>query len=678
MINIQLKNCSFKKNAFKKYGMIVVVNKLGTTNISLNQFRLEENSHMNPSIEEYGGLFRLLSAWVFMRLEYGFVYRTSSTFLTVSGYSAQINISNVQVDGFFSVTPGGGVVNLFQSDSCYLSIKDSSFCNGNNNGTGGVVSIVTPNLMLTIQNSTIQNISSSKLGGAVYIQSQRNAYLQSPNRSKTFFVDLRVINSSFSYSASRLSGGAIYLLAENLLATVRDCSFLRNSATYYGGAMVILTSDAATISFYDDYFLENSAFGGIIHAIARYRESTLNLNITNVMFVQNKLHAILPHAYGIVFLWARSTIVNANFKNLRFIENLAKDSSCIWLSLSQFTLNFVTLDTCIFSKNDGLTGTVNVNGHATLMCKHSIFDSNSIVTCGKAIMVLSLYNSMIFIKNTTFVNNLCAALVVEFSGTKSSLKIYDSAFVRNKYMRGTPGALGLSPVDQTSTIKALIKTVLFQENAAAMGSILLLTSGKVNLTNCTFLNNFALFQGGQILSSGHGSLELFILNSVFKQTIQKAPINNTKKFMATSFLRLYNSRTLSTYNTTFNWDTKSDEPLILVSKGMMSFDNSSMSICPVGHVIGKTSHFYPDSYMPFYSLTLSCTACDYNFYSLQRGTARGLNVDDGFECTPCPRGADCVPAIMAKPNFWGYQISSTPPKLAFTICPLWLLQVTAS
>ncbi|CAB4002937.1 Hypothetical predicted protein, partial [Paramuricea clavata] len=678
LINIQLRNCSFKKNIFKKYGMIAVVNQLGTTNFLLNQFRMEENSHTNPSIEEYDGLFGLVSAWVFMRLEHGLVYKTSSTFLTVTGNSAEINISNIQVDGFYSVTRGGGIVNVIQSDSCYLSIKDASFRNGNNDGTGGVVSIVVPNLVLTIQNSTIQNISSSNSGGAVFIRSLQNAYLQSWNRSKHFFVDLRIINSSFSYSASRLSGGAICVLAENLLVIVRDSSFLQNSATFLGGALFILTNNAATISFHDDYFLENSAFGGIICAKARRRESRLNLYVTNVVFVQNKLHATKPHATGIVFLWAQSTIVNASFKNTHFIENLAKDSSCICLSLSQSTLNFVTLNTCIFRENDGLRGTVYVEGRAALTCKHSIFDSNSIVTgtCGKAIMVLNIINSMIFLKNTTFVNNLCAALVVEFSGT-SSLRIFNSTFVRNKYMTSSPGALGIFSDDQTSAIKAFITRVLFQENIAEMGSVMQLNDGEVRLTKCTFLNNFARIpgQGGQILSAGHRSLELFIFNSAFKQTIQKVLINNnnTKEFKVTSFLRLYNSCTLSVYNTTFNCDTKSDEPPILVSKGMISFDNASMSTCPVGHSIEKAKYRYPDSYMPFFSLTLSCKACDYNFYSLQRGTARGtargLNVDDSFECTPCPRGADCVPAVRSKSNFWGYQISPTPPKLAFTICP---------
>ena len=669
LINIQLRNCSFKKNTFKKYGMIVVVNKLGTTNFLLNQFRLEENPSTNPSIKEFDSLFRLVSAWVFIRLEYGFVYKTSSTFLTVTGNSSQINISNIQMDGFYSVTRGGGVINVNQSDSCYLSIKDSSFRNGNNNGAGGVVSIAVPNLVLTIQNSTIQNISSSNSGGAVFIRSLQNAYLQSWNRSKHFFVDLRIINSSFSYSASRLSGGAICVLAEDLLVTVRDSSFLQNSARYYGGALFILTNNAATISFYDDYFQENSAFGGIIQLLARRRESTLNFYITNVMFVQNKLHATGPNIFGIVSLSAQSRIVNASFKNTHFIENLAKDSSCISLYLSKSTLNFVTLNTCIFRENDGLTGTVNVEGRIALTCKHSIFHSNSIVTCGKAIMVLNIINSMIFLKNTTFVNNLCAALVVEFSGT-SSLRIFDSAFVRNKYIRGTPGALGIVSEDQTSKITAIIKRVLFQENVATIGSVLLLNDGEVILTKCTFLNNFASFQGGQIISTGRGSLELYIFNSVFKQTIQKVLINNTKEFMATSFLRIYNSRKLYIYNTTFNWDTKSDEQLILVSKSAVSFDNGSMSTCPVSHAIEKGNYYYPGNIIPpARSVTLSCKACDYNFYSRQRGTARGLNLDDSFECIPCPRGADCVSAIRAKSNFWGYQTSSNPPKLAFTICP---------
>jgi hypothetical protein len=290
-------------------------------------------------------------------------------------------------------------------------------------------------------------------------------------------------------------------------------------------------------------------------------------------------------------------------------------------------------------------------------------------------MTLKLINSTIFFKNTTFVNNLCAALAVSFRGT-TSLRIYDSAFVRNKCIGGSSAALGIDfqHFNQTNShsgiLRAFITRVLFQENIAATASVLFVTSGEVTLTNCTFLNNFASFQGGQIVSSARGSVDLYVAHSVFKQTIQVV-ITNTQEFMATSFLRLYNSGTLFVYNTSFNSDTNSDEPLILVLKAYrVSFDNASMSNCPVGHAIKKINYDYIGSnYRNVISLTLSCKACDYNFYSLQRGTARGLNVDDSFECTPCPRGADCVPAVRSKSSFWGYQTSSNPPKLAFTICP---------
>ncbi|CAB4002939.1 Hypothetical predicted protein, partial [Paramuricea clavata] len=675
-INIQLRNCSFKKNTFKKYGMIVVINKSGNTNFLLNQFRMEENSHTNPSIEEYDGLFYLLSAWVFMRLEYGFVYKTSSTFITVTGYSAQINISNTQVDGFYSVTRGGGVVNLVQSDSCYLSIKDSFFRNGNNNGTGaGVFSIFVPNSVLTIQNSIIQNISDS--GGTVYIQSQRNAYLQSSNHSKKFFVHLRIINSSFSYTEGRVVG----VLAENLLAIVSDSSFLRNSAPYCG-TLCIFTSDAAIINLHNVYFLENSADdGGIVEAVASKESSTFSLFMTNVMFLQNKLRACSSDLHcRIVVLPVQSTKINVGFKNTRFIGNILKHGGSILLVFSESTLHFVTLDICIFRENIGNSGTVYMAGRVALTCKHSIFDSNSCVPCQEGVMLLNVINSTIFFKNTTFVNNLSAALVVIFRGT-SNLSISDSAFVRNKNIDGSAGALGIffrqdqsifnKASSHSGIFRAFITRVLFQENVAVTGSVLFVTSGEVTLTNCTFLNNFARFQGGQIISAGTGSVDLAVVHSVFKQTIQKIVITNTQEFMVTSFLRLYNSGTLFVYNTTFNWDTKSDEPLILVLKAYrVSFDNASMSNCPVGHAIEKVSYSYlVNNNRRGTSLTLSCNACDYNFYSLQRGTARGLNIDDNFECIPCPRGADCVPAIRAKFNFWGYQTSSNPPKLAFTICP---------
>ena len=190
----------------------------------------------------------------------------------------------------------------------------------------------------------------------------------------------------------------------------------------------ISTIDAAALNLHNVYFLESSADKAIVKTVVHKGSSTFILSMTNVIFVENKLRACLPSQCGIVLLSVRNTQINVSFKNTRFIGNLAKQGSCICLDSSQSTLQIVTLDTCIFTENIGNGGTVYVAGRVALTCKHSIFNSNRGQYC---LLALDLNNSTIFLKNTTFVNNLCTALTVYYIGT-SRLIIYDSAFVRNK------------------------------------------------------------------------------------------------------------------------------------------------------------------------------------------------------------------------------------------------------
>ena len=138
-MNVQLRNCSFQKNTLTKYGIFFVANDLGTTSVLLSQLKLKENIRTNRRMKLNVGVFHFCSARVFMTLEYGLLSKTFTSFLTVIGNSAQINMSNFEVYEFYSATGGGGVVDLIQSDFCSLSIKDSLFHNGNSNGSGGVV-----------------------------------------------------------------------------------------------------------------------------------------------------------------------------------------------------------------------------------------------------------------------------------------------------------------------------------------------------------------------------------------------------------------------------------------------------------------------------------------------------------------------------------------------------------
>ena len=479
-INIQVRNCSFVKNTCREYGMFSVANVLGATNVSLKQLTLKENRLINPSIKNYTGLFRFAAPQLFLRLEHGYVYKTSGTFINVmSGYQlVKINISNIEMSEFYSSSPGGGVVNVIRYDSRYLSIKDSSFRNGNNYDFGGILFVAAKNATVTIQNSTIHNISSSNSGGAVFIQSDPKDYPESKNPNRNFFVFLRIINSSFSYTSSGLDGGALIVVAQTLSAILQGSLFLQCNAAS-GGALSFDTNGNTTINLNNSYFTKNSADTGGI------------------------------------------------------------------LSIS------------------------------------------------------SKHNQLVLSK------------------------------------------------DNIANIK-----------------------GVLAVTNCTFLNNFALFQGGLIVSTGSGSVNLSLIHSLFRQTIKKI-IFRLKTFTTTPFLRVSTGEILTLVNTTFDQQTISDDLQILTSSTKnISIDNTSLRYCPLGHDIERTYYRYKIAHNRILIfLTFSCNKCDYSFYSFQRGTARGLNVDDSFQCLPCPRGAHCVPAIRSKTNYWGYYLNLYPPKLTFTICP---------
>ena len=665
LMNIQMKNCSFKKNTFTKFGMVEVTNNFGTINVSLNQLRVEENSQTNPSVlDNYFGAFRFVSTRTILSLKYGFISKINANFLNMIGISAQIDISNVAVDGFYSVTPGGGGINIMQHDSCSMSIKDSTFRNGNSNDTGGLVSIIAPNSTLSIQNSIIWNISSFNQGGAVYIQSSQNALL-------------RITNVSFSYSASTICGGAVCVTAGTLLMFVHGSEFLRNSAI--NGAAIHIYIPAVnnvSIGLSNSHFIENSASdGGIIEVSTLRKESSFSLSINNVMFVKNRLATRSQHTWAIIYLNVKSTMIAVNFKNVHFIGNALTRGTCFHAYFNKSSSHSITLDTCIFRQNIGFS-IIFAGGYVSLACKNSIFDSNIVTPGSQAVIMLYLRQSTIFIMNTTFVNNLGGSLSALLGGNYSLLKINNSVFVRNKNI-GSVGTLILLTMSNQHNPRFIIRIerVLFQENIAVTGSVLYMGSSDVLFENCTFLNNFSSLQGGVIISgigsSGRGTTNLAVYHSVFRQTIKKIVINNTKEFIPTSFLRLFSSGTLTVGNTTFSQNTKLDVPLILIpSANRILFDEASLSFCPVGHDIVKNYYIYTGiNGTSLIGLTFSCKECDHNMYSLQRGTARGLATEDAFQCLPCPRGGDCIPAIKSRTNYWGYQVSLNPPKLAFTICP---------
>ena len=124
-------------------------------------------------------------------------------------------------------------------------------------------------------------------------------------------------------------------------------------------------------------------------------------------------------------------------------------------------------------------------------------------------------------------------------------------------------------------------------------------------------------------------------------------------------------------------------PLFLVLNGRLidlGDDNLTIFYCPLGMRMDLTSFATSD---PLFMVSVSCSKegktrfLQYNCstypvgqYSLQRGSTSGKELIPGFQCLPCPFGANCSQNIIAKPSFWGFEEQFTPPKLKFIMCPL--------
>ena len=685
--DIQFRNCSFRETKSNELGIIFVENKQGSTDFLLDHFKLEDNGYIEsvhrPRIPT--GLITIISQQVVMTLEFGSVSRTYGTFLVIDVQALKMDISNINIEKFYSSYQGGGVINITSSESTFLSIKDSSFRNGKSVWFGGVASLLVQGLKLTVQNSIIENISSVKCGGAVWFKS--NDLQNSSYETEDFVTEMEIINSTFINNFSTNGGVLCTSVVGYLIANITDCVFIRNGVAEVGAALLVNARKAAVISLHKVHFIENSAgVGGIVHIICTNRcnnvNPTCNFTSSHVRFVKNKLGGKKKKNYGILELRSnRSTSVFA-LENAHFVENSAPRSALIFLRLSRniTALHSVIIETCMFKKNYADYGVLRLYGHATLILKHLIIDSNVHTPCLSSTVVLIIDNPEITMLNSTFVNNSCGGIAVHFLSTTGYFKIENSTFVGNRRV-GRPGAaiaifvrryryhLGKNSNGPRKFYRnnALIHNVWFEENYALSGSVVEVENGNMEILNCVFLNNFARFPGGQIGSYGLNNLK--ISHSILNAT-GKAKFINRTEFKASAFLRIHSRGELQILNTTATSNMVSDEPLILITKAKnVTMDTLSETVCPRGSAIMKRVYDYIDSSGHFTVLDMSCQKCPHNYYSLERGHAKGLNLISNFVCFPCPRGANCISSIKSKTNFWGYHTRLSPPKLAFTICP---------
>lgn len=240
------------------------------------------------------------------------------------------------------------------------------------------------------------------------------------------------------------------------------------------------------------------------------------------------------------------------------------------------------------------------------------------------------------------------------------------------------------------TLPVIFENSTFEGNVGVSGA-LDVKNGNVTIRNCYFKDNEALTPGGHVLmKAGYGTLK--IVNSSFLQTVFKRSSNETQPVPSYScFLRSESVGAVSIESSSFtdNVDKGFYDPQFEVTKcSSITIDNSSTLQCRYGRQMkqekivtgfelvkdgddkraweGEETCWTNVSYIKFF-----CDECPDGFYTLQRGSTNGSNINKGTECLKCPYGATCENGnIIAKQNFWGFNISTRPPSLQFVSCPL--------
>ena len=410
----------------------------------------------------------------------------------------------------------------------------------------------------------------------------------------------------------------------------------------------------------------------------------------NVNFTENEA-GIAGGAIRVLF----SSNVAIAFENVIFTENTAKyQGTAIGLEQSVVSegIGHLVFHKCEFIGNYGYYGAVRLQGRYNISCESSTFLSNfALYVCGG--LSLELENSMVRISNSLFSNNSCwyssGGAVGIFAKNNTNAVITDYTFINNNAYNGTGGAISFlgsaDEVNMTNCHDPLvprswnyknsveIQRVRFQGNIARNGNALYITNGLVTLRDCLINDNFGFASSSQLIT--YGSANLRIYNSVFKGVAGKLLRYGTK-YVFSSFLGIYSDGPLVVHNSTVDQTVPLNEPLIIVSKtGQQEFDISSRITCPFGFYLKKSDYSYQRNglsgcTMSVTDIRIFCKECNSKYYSLQFGQSKGLNTIKGFVCRPCPYGANCLPSIKSKNNFWGYKSGFNPPTLTFIRCPV--------
>ena len=470
---------------------------------------------------------------------------------------------------------------------------------------------------------------------------------------------LMIKSSIFEYNTAHF-GGALYLRVTSVTEISRSV-FKGNKAKRFGGAIFNYKAELCIkkTSFDDNTVSYSSGRGGAIFTTGK------KLAIESSLFEFNT--ALGKHGDGGAISLPVSSVtdISGSF----FIRNQAKINggaiSCS--NAEKYRKTFPSKNStavlyifnCSFQRNIAKGGAgVAIFEGMNLTVKASSFDRNNASVGGGAIYTLSILKGII--SRCSFRGNEGNLYGGALSHNGKILIIKNSTFQNNTLTgyKGQGGALFAKDYVWKNYGQVFICHCAFDGNRAAFrGGAIRADHNRLIVRNSSFRSSSypksqAYFGGDVLYSRSAVTFEHVCLLDVDRYTPQNSLIVHEHFLMALG-----------------NYDGKYG-PLDVDFK--LSLKVGVHIKCLTGKNIAISNHTLISTkpYYPF--LSVSCSVCPRNFYSLSSGHLDVSSQNQSFrktdvKCHPCPLGGVCEKGrIRAAENFWGY---TSGKEVHFTSCP---------
>ena len=534
-----------------------------------------------------------------------------------------------------------------------ISIVRSDFVNNSSPIGGAILLYEITKLLLHIESSKFVGNSAPSTGSAIYVGELASLQVCSVLVRKVLFLG----NVIAGNDSSGAYGGTLTIEQPyNLTVLLEDVSFMYNSATV-GSSSLYVNGNFQNITIVNSSFIGNSqnerfSYGWAVSRIVSYHLScSINRTVISGNFAKARVNNPIVEGRPIHFFVISNGLGQIDINGLQYKNNTG---SGIYIQVDNMDAS-VSLQNSQFEDNELFSLTIKAGQKNILQMKRIVFRGNKFVSSYFSSAPLFFLSSLaqgnqVIMEDTLFEKNTAPGRIVFFQlppDQQDPHSCNTQKWCYSNHLRLT--------------------NVTFRENNAVNSTVLRFESGWNVLSNCQFVDNFAVYT----VFAGESSTYLELIDTSFKKHPQWTFMS---PFKFRGFIYYASDGPIKMKNTTLNAEPFQDIDAYFMVTGssLAHIDNSSSIQCPIGTLQSLQNFTHPRLVSNAYCdptvyetmaqfFIFSCERCSPGFYSIE---------PFGKTCRPCPYGGNCTSNIAAKPTFWGFPSLSYLGSVSFRQCPM--------